>query len=315
MTEIAVINQPGLQTTVQDAGRFGSRHLGTPQSGAADRLSLALANAAVGNSWDASALECTLMGPSLTFQTDIVFAIVGADMQVVLNNTPIALYEAILAKPGDVLVLGAAKTGARAYIAFAGGVDGASFLESRSTYLPAQLGGIDGHALHTNDIVKKGDINPSQPLDIPTAMRAQFQHDWILRACDGPDIDAFDEKTIAQFFSTPFSADRRGDRIGVRLVGATITPDNTTSMKSSAVFPGTVQCPPDGAPFLLGADAQTVGGYRRIAQVIDADLPLTGQIRPSDRIWFRRTSSQEARTIATQKASLFAPVLEGFRFG
>jgi len=48
------------------------------------------------------------------------------------------------------------------------------------------------------------------------------------------------------------------------------------------VFPGTVQCPESGAPFLLSVDAGTVGGYPRVAQIVRADRHLLGQLRPGD---------------------------------
>jgi len=314
MTAIASIHQPGLQTTVQDAGRSGGRHLGVPQSGAADRLSLALANAAVGNPWDAPALECAMTGPTLTFEANTGFAIAGADMGATLNNVSISPYERKSAVPGDRLTLRSAKTGARAYIAFAGGVAGEEFLNSASTYLPACVGGLNGRALRAGDAIQKRGMAMLAPADIPGALRAQFGRDYILRATEGPDSDRFDPTTIARFFSAPFTADARGDRMGVRLNGEAITPDDAKTMKSSAVFPGTVQCPNDGLPFLLGPDAQTVGGYPRIAQIIDADLSLTGQIRPGDRIWFRRSTPEKARETTVQRQMLIASFVPNFSF-
>ncbi len=312
MTVIATFHQPGLQTTIQDAGRRGARHLGVPQSGAADRVSLAFANAALGNPWDAPALECTMTGPALSFAVDINFAIAGADMDARLNDRPIDRYQSTSAKTGDRLALGAAKTGARAYIAFAGGVAGCAFFNSVSTYIPAGLGGLNGHALHAGDVLRSRKIDALEPIEIPDALHPNFGHDWILRTTEGPDTENFNPKTIRNFFSAPFNADHRGDRMGLRLIGAKAAPEKAPAMKSAAVFPGTVQCPPDGAPILLGPDAQTVGGYRRIAQVIDVDLPLIGQIRPGDRIWFRRINAQTARQTSLQRQRLIASFISDF---
>jgi biotin-dependent carboxylase-like uncharacterized protein len=312
MTVIATFHQPGLQTTIQDAGRRGARHLGVPQSGAADRVSLAFANAALGNPWDAPALECTMTGPALEFEMDIDFAIAGADMDAHLNDEPVGGYRRIGAKPGDRLVLGAAQAGARGYIAFAGGIVGVEFFNSVSTYMPAGLGGLEGRALRTGDAICSREAGALEPVEIPDALHPNFGHDWILRATEGPDTENFNPKTIRNFFSAPFNADQRGDRMGLRLIGAKAAPEKALAMKSAAVFPGTVQCPPDGAPILLGPDAQTVGGYRRIAQVIDADLPLIGQIRPGDRIWFRRIDAQTARQTSLQRQRLIASFISDF---
>jgi biotin-dependent carboxylase-like uncharacterized protein len=312
MTVMATLHQPGLQTTIQDAGRRGGRHLGLPQSGAGDRVSFAFANALVGNPWDAPALECTMTGPALKFEKNINFALAGADMDARLNDQPVDRYQNANAKPGDQLVLSAAKAGARAYIAFAGGVAGCAFFNSVSTYIPAGLGGLEGRALRTGDVLRSRKTDTLEPVEIPDVLHPDFGHDWILRATEGPDTENFNPKTIRNFFSAPFNADQRGDRMGLRLIGAKTSPEEAPAMKSAAVFPGTVQCPPDGAPILLGPDAQTVGGYRRIAQVIDADLPLIGQIRPGDRIWFRRTNAQSARQTTLQRQRLIASFVSGF---
>ncbi len=312
MMAIATIDRPGLQTTIQDAGRRGARHLGVPQSGAADRVCLAFANAAVGNRWDAPALECTMTGPALSFEMDIGFALSGADMGALLNDEPVGRYQTISARPGDRLALGAAQAGARAYIAFAGGMAGFAFFDSVSTYMPAGLGGLEGRALRTGDTIGSRKATMMAPVDIPDTLRPHFGHDWILRATEGPDTESFNPKTVRHFFSAPFKAGRRGDRMGLRLIGAEMISEDARAMKSSAVFPGTVQCPPDGAPILLGPDAQTVGGYRRIAQVIDADLPLIGQIRPGDRIWFRRIKAQTARQTTLQRQILIASFVSDF---
>ena len=313
MSKIATVIKPGPQTTVQDAGRMGARHLGVPQSGAADRISFALANAVVGNDWSAPALECPLGGISLKFAAPCAFAIGGADMHATLSDAPVASYETCTAKPGDLLDMKHATTGARIYIAFSGGVASNEFLGSAATHIPAQLGGINGRALKAGDIIARhGGWN--SPIDIPADLRPTLGHDWFLRATPGPDADAFDPKTQRRFFTTMFTADQRADRMGIRLSGSEIVPAQPSPMKSSAVFPGTVQCPPDGAPFLLLADAQTLGGYRRIAQIIDADLHLSGQIRPGDRIWFQKVSPEDARRITMQRASYYASILNGFSF-
>ncbi len=314
MTAIAEILSPGLFTSVQDSGRAGLRHLGVPQSGAADRLSLACANAALGNPLGASALEATLTGPTLKFECDVSFCIAGADMSAALNDKTIPLYQPIEAGKGNILTLSAAKIGARSYIAFRGGVAGENFLGSFSTYSPAALGGIEGRALKKGDHLAGAGLKALSAQAIPRSLRPQFTHDFILRASLGPDAAMIKPANLEKFFASAWSVDRRAGRMGARLTGADIALADAHPMNSSAVFPGTVQCPPDGAPFLLLADAQTLGGYPRIAQLIAADLPLAGQIRPGDRVWFRKVSAEAACDITLQKQALIGASLPAFSF-
>ncbi len=313
MNAVAKVISSGPQTTVQDAGRTGLRHLGVPQSGAADRVSFALANASVGNHWDAPALECALGGLALEFTRKSAFALGGADMMATLNGAPIPQYQQCPVQPGDRLALNQARIGLNGYVAIEGGVAGADFLGGVATHLPARLGGIEGRALQSGDVVANKDSSGT-PTEISAHLRPSLSHDWFLRAIPGPEFNLFNAAAQGRFFSSSFIADRRGDRMGVRLNGDPMTTQDTSPMKSSAVFPGTVQCPPDGAPFVLLSDAQTLGGYPRIAQIIDADLPLAGQIRPGDRIWFRETTPEAARSITVQRASYYSDIVKGFRF-
>jgi len=68
-------------------------------------------------------------------------------------------------------------------------------------------------------------------------------------------------------------------------------------------------CPPDGRPFLLGPDAQTTGGYPRIAQVILADRHLIGQLSPGAKIQFVNISPQRATEIFREKLKQLRPWL------
>lgn len=315
MTAFATILRAGAETTVQDAGRAHAQHLGVPQSGAADRLSFALANAVAGNPWNAPALECASLGPEIKFTKHVQFAIGGADMEPVLNGDPIAAYARIHATPGDILALGAAQRGLRSYIAVSGGIVGDVVFNSASTFAPAQLGGIDGRALRTGDALEFGTAQQGPTSELPSTALPMLSGDCVLRVTCGPEFSLFDEAQQKAFFSEPFVASRRGNRMGVELGGGAILPPDDFSMVSSPVFPGTVQCPPSGAPFILLADAQTVGGYARIAQIIDADLHLAGQFRPGAKIWFHRVSEEAARLISAQQTAFYSAFVPGFHFG
>ncbi len=311
MRVAARVVAPGLSTTVQDLGRPGLRHLGVPLSGAADPVSLALANVCVGNPSEATALECTVNGPTLLFETSASFAVGGADMNARLNGQPLPQFKRVTADCGETLELGIARTGARSYIAIEGGIKGEAFLGSCSTFLPASLGGIEGRALRAGDIIESGVVETTTPREIPEPFLPRVNSTVVLRATPGPETQHLSERGMEQLFSTGWTVGRRADRMGVRLEGPPLDVLKNSPMASSPVFPGTVQCPPDGAPFLLLVDAQTIGGYPRVAQVIGADRYLAGQLRPGNEVWFRSTMHREARDIALRKAALFEGFLPG----
>ena len=72
-------------------------------------------------------------------------------------------------------------------------------------------------------------------------------------------------------------------------------------MQSVAVFPGTVQLPPDGRPIVLLADAQTIGGYPVVGQVIEADLPLAVQLRPGEEVRLKPVAIADARAAVHER--------------
>ena len=279
------ILKPGLQTTIQGAPRSGLRHLGMPASGAADPLSLALANRLVGNASLTAGLEITLWGATLRFEGDGIIAVTGAKSGLELNGKRVKRHRALDVTSGDELVLHPAKAGARNYLAFAGGVDAEPVLGSASTYLPARLGGINGQALTAGDIIETG-ANGGGPVvrKTPKSFRPRATSSWALRASAGPEADLLDEDTRFDLFDTNFSIGERADRMGLELLGMRIEIASEGRMPSAPVFPGTVQCPESGRPFLLSVDAQTTGGYPRIAQVARVDRHLIGQLRPGNHV-------------------------------
>ena len=133
---------PGLLTSVQDLGRPGYFHLGIPIGGAMDRLALRAANLLVGNEEGAAGLEAVFVGPKLRFESDTVIAITGADMPAKLDGQDIPSWTSVAVKAGQDLSFDFLQSGARIYIAVAGGIDVPLALGSRSTYPIGALGGL-----------------------------------------------------------------------------------------------------------------------------------------------------------------------------
>ena len=294
--------QPGLFTTVQDLGRPGHRAAGVPLSGAADPVSLRLANLLVGNAEGAAAIECTLLGPTLRFEQDSLVALVGGDFP----GLPGGVATRVAA--GTVLPLGHATKGCRGSLAVAGGIEVEPVLGSRSTLVLAALGGFAGRPLRAGDglVVGASETASSRWAAVmPPRGRSQA-----LRVIPGEQVEAF----ATQAWRQGFRASSRSDRMGVRLEGDPLPGAAAfAGMASVAVFPGTVQVPPDGQPIVLLADAQTIGGYPVLGQVIAADLPRMAQLRPGDDLRFEPVTLAEARAALLQREAEIAAVREANR--
>lgn len=307
------ILQSGAQTLIMDAGRSGHRHQGIPGGGAADKLSFAIANHLVGNKWDTPALECALGGLHIRFNKDCVIALSGAQMWSQNQGLNLPMNKAVPVGAGDILTMSFTRAGCRAYLAVAGGIKAAPFMESVSTYLPAKLGGLNGEALKTGDVLEigevKGDIRSLPNGHIPT-----LSNHVVLRAAKGPEWEHLSNASKRYLFTTPFYATSATDRMGSRLKGDQVTLKQPLKMTSSPLLPGSLQIPPDGQPILALADGHCTGGYARALQVIQADLWLLGQIAPGAAISFRRSLSQEAEVILRGKNSYYADLIPGFSF-
>lgn len=301
---LKIIN-PGMLTTVQDLGRTGQRRVGLPVGGAVDAFAFRLANLLVGNEPDAAGLEMTLVGAEIEFQTDALVAVTGADMGGLALNRPHAV------KAGERIKFGAAQHGARSYLAIAGGVDVPVVLGGRGTDLRSGLGGWQGRAL------QKGDELPVVATaravvglwSIDQRILPAYSAEPVLRTVVGAQAPEFSGGISRGVFKVT----SQSDRMGLRLTGAKLPRNTATELLSSAVSPGTVQVPPDGEPIVLLADAQTIGGYPRIAHVIRADWPLLAQLRPGDSVRFKNLKIAEAHRLWREQERNLALLRQGLR--
>ena len=278
------------------------RHLGIPASGAADPLSMALANRLVGNAADECALECPLGMVSLTAQIDNAIGIAGASAEVQIEGRPVPMHQTLFLRAGETVSIGPPESGARIYLAVTGGFLAEDFLGSRSTCLPAGFGGMGGRALKAGDVLDTDTAaHDAGSCATPDNMRQAFSNSYALRCVPGPD------EGIVEGWETDqeFSATRRADRTGVEITGSWPIPEQAALKPSAPVFPGTVQLTPSGAAFVLLPDAQTTGGYPHVLQVTRVDRHLLGQIRPGDRIQFLRRSPERAAEELRDKIEYF----------
>lgn len=299
------VRRAGMHTTVQDLGREGWREQGVPLSGAADALALRVANLIVGNPEDAAGLEFTLVGPELEFRTAAVIALGGAAVAGLPGGRPLKV------AAGTTLRIGALARGCRGYLAVAGGIAVPPVMGSRSTYARAGLGGWQGRRLRDGDLlpVASGRRELRGGWQVDPRMLPAPAADAEVRVVAGAQAGEF----AADWSAASFHVSRHSDRMGVRLEGGPVRRLAGAELLSSPVVPGTVQVPPDGNPIVLLADAQTVGGYPRIAHVVSVDLPVIAQLRPGDRVRFREIPLAEARALMAAQEQALRLLREGVR--
>lgn len=289
--------------TIQDLGRRGARRFGVSTSGAMDPVAVEAGNALLGNDRNAAGIEVQTFPFRLSFGADIAFALTGADCDAKLGDRAVPPWWCMRAKAGDVLTIGPPRRGARVYLTVAGGIDVPRVLGSRSTHLRAAFGGLDGRALQAGDIVPVGAPRDAcarcdfgaEPPEL-TNTETDPSEDRVLqaRAMRAGEHDLFSKEMQAAFWSTRWKISAQSDRGGYRLTGGQLTLAEPVEMRSHGVVAGVVQVPPSGEPIIQMSDANTAGGYPKIATVIQADLWRLGQARPGSFIAFREVSYEDA---------------------
>jgi len=291
------VMRPGLFTTIQDRGRWGHQASGVSVSGAVDLVSHRVANLLVGNEADAATLEVTLVGPELRIEGPARIAVAGADLRPSIDGATVRMGAPVACRAGSVLRFGERATGARAYLAFDGGIDTPLVLGSRATHVGAALGGLDGRALRAGDRLPlgvSGGVRPLRTIAHVKGSDPKVAGGARLRVMPGPQDDFFPEAAFALLERSRFIVTPQSNRMGYRLSGTAVPRIPNREMISDAAFVGGIQVPASGEPILLMSDRQTTGGYPHVATVITADLPLAGQLAPGDWVEFERCTRAEA---------------------
>ncbi|WP_413735976.1 biotin-dependent carboxyltransferase family protein [Sodalis sp. RH21] len=306
---------PGLYTTLQDEGRFGYEDCGVPPSGAMDEMSFAIANALVGNPGSAGALEFTLTGATLRLTGDshCRFAITG-DIYFTLDERPLAPYCSYPLRPGGTLRIIRARSGARGYLAVAGGFTARPVMGSVSTLTRAGLGGFAGRPLQKGDwlALNSTDTRPAAAGRPVQRLLPQYEH-RPLRVVAGPQDDHFDGAGFARFLGGDYIISGQSDRMGYRLTGDAVPHVKGFNIISDAISRGSIQIPGNGQPIIAMNDRQTTGGYPKIATVIRADLARLGQHKPGDKVSFECVSVEKAESLWIGRQKLLQSWLRELR--
>ncbi|WP_295720522.1 biotin-dependent carboxyltransferase family protein [uncultured Halovibrio sp.] len=262
------VEQAGPLALLQDAGRFGVRHLGMTQGGPMDWYAAGWANALLGNAQAAPVLEITIGGLSLVAETSTTLSLTGADLGATVNGQPLTPWQRFELHPGDRLAFDLPRAGLRAYLGIPGGWQGETSLGSVACVTREGLGGHKGggRPLESGDRLAFPQQEPGRfPAEthVPKAQRMDYQQPARLGLIPGGQAARFDGYSLYQAFNHQWTIDTRTDRMGIRLTGPELVCRHT-AMISEGIPAGAVQVPADGQPICLMNDRQTIGGYPRL---------------------------------------------------
>nr|WP_288256969.1 urea carboxylase [uncultured Pseudomonas sp.] len=309
----------GTQTSVQDCpGRLGYWAVGVPPSGPMDSRALRLGNCLLGNDEGAAALEITMSGPLLRFNTDAVVAVTGAEIPLSVDGVEQPMNTALLIQAGSTLALGTiAGSGARSYLSIRGGIQVPDYLGSKSTFTLGQFGGHGGRALRAGDVLHLLPLSDtSNGAQLPAELCPALPAVRELRVIYGPHgaPEYFTPGYVDSFLATDWEVHFNSSRTGVRLIGpkpewvrdsggeAGLHPSN---IHDNPYAIGAVDFTGD-MPVILGPDGPSLGGFVCLVTIIEADLWQLGQLKAGDKVRFVPVEIATARELAQSNAREYA---------
>ena len=297
------ILKPGVQTTVQDIGRYGYSHFGISSSGAADLFSFRLGNIIVGNTEELAGIEMTLLGADFQFNSDAVIAITGSPFNLSLDRQEIPYNQSIHVKKNQILSVGITKGGARSYLLVKGGIKTENYLNSKTTHVMSGMGGFMGRPLKKGDMLE---IDENSKINITDISNNLDEIDTsIIRINKGLQSSYFSDSTWAAFTSKMFTVSEVFSRMGIRLKGNPIHSSKGNEILTEGIPLGAIQVPGGGEPIISFVEHQTTGGYPKIANVISADLCKVGQLKPGDKFQFELISFEDAEILRLEQEAIF----------
>ncbi|MDV6319433.1 biotin-dependent carboxyltransferase family protein [Chromohalobacter sp. HP20-39] len=292
-----IVERAGPLALLQDGGRFGVRHLGVTQGGAADWVSLGWANWLLGNAAQAPGVEITVGGLVLYAEDSATLALTGADLGATLDDAPLVPGTRFTITAGQRLAFESPRVGLRAYLAFPGGLDATPVLGSVASTVRESLGGLDGQGrvLDEGDCLTwAGTAGAERTLPSGMGTLPGDGERVTLALVSGAQIADFSGTSVFEAFNTPWQVDQRADRMGVRLTGSELRYLGE-GMVSEGIPLGAVQVPADGQPIVLLNDRQTIGGYPRLGALTPLACARLAQCQPGTEVWLTPVAAGQAR--------------------
>lgn len=303
-----LVKQAGVLSLIQDAGRFGTFNIGLTNGGPVDLLAFHWANRLCSNTLNATAIEISIGGLTLTAQVDTTLAVTGANMPLTINGEIKALWRSYHVKAGDVIALGFAAQGVRCYLAVADGFNVTPSFGSTATVCREGIGGIQGGKLLAGDVLacapNKANSSAKKNLLLADKQRPQYTDEIILHTVPSYQQHHFSSYQQRLFFSNEYTVSQSFDRMGYRLEGQAIACD-IDGILSEGICHGAVQIPADGQPIVLLNDRQTIGGYPKIGAVSSIDTGKLGQLNQGGKVRFEPISMEQAHNLFHLNLSRF----------
>ncbi|MBL4911480.1 MAG: biotin-dependent carboxyltransferase [Alteromonadaceae bacterium] len=294
-----IVKQAGIHTLIQDLGRFGYHAIGLTNGGPLDYQAFYWANSLCQNPANSSALEITLGGLELTAISATKIAVTGATVALFINNQAKALWRSHTINSGDIIRLGFAKRGMRAYLAVVGGFQIPKSFGSSATVCRESIGGLQGKALINNDFLPIKTLSAKVEVDfsLPEKYRPIYMNEVVLRTIVGYQYQHFSRLAQQLFFSSEFTVSEHCDRMGYRLANDNIKSHISADIDgvlSEGICHGAIQIPADGQPIVLLNDRQTIGGYPKVGAVIALDTNKLAQLGQGAKVYFEEISMEDA---------------------
>jgi antagonist of KipI len=309
------ILKAGILDTIQDIGRFGYQHLGINPSGVMDKYAVRIANMLVGNPSEEAVIEMHFPAPVFLFDQPAIIALAGADFNASINGEPVPVNQPLIINKSSVLQFHSMKNKARCYLAVKSGFKIKKWLNSYSTNLKAEAGGMDGTKLNKDDSIQLNDSSDySKILSADDFKILPWKANEIWDATETKEIFVLpgqewgwlNEESQKNFLSKIYSITNKSDRMGYQLNGEALQTMDKKELVSSCVCFGTIQLLPDGQMIILMADHQTTGGYPRPGYIISAFIATgANESWRQNSICFHHT--KKSRRSADKSTTAFAP--------
>lgn len=286
-------------STIQDEGRRNVLQYGLSASGPMDRVAFRQTQSQFDGACGANLIEFGMLGGTFRYTgPEILCAFAGGQFQLKINDKIQPWPVKTLLKDGDIIDISAGPSGMYAYCRFEKTLKLAPVLNSYTTNLAAGVGGLEGRALKVGDVLQfsnETSIAPQIRKINPTSAEANIP----IRVLPGLHADLLGPVMWHKLFDAPFKISTSLDRMGIRLNDPQKRFDvsGLKSIVSDAVVAGDIQILGDGTPVILMRDHQPVGGYPRIATIIDADQDRLAQMRPNTEISFQSVSLKTAHDL------------------
>ena len=293
------VEREGINTTFQDNGRKNYNHIGIPISGVMDRRNYILANSLLKKSLDSPVIEFAYQGPLLKYYGrklciaitgDVKFQIIKSNQQIIEGDT----YKVYLIENNDKIDIQSTTNSVYGYLSINENLIIDNIWGSVSTNTIAKIGANNGNKLSKEQKIIIDHKNKSTSLTNLNFANSKIE---FIRVLKSTNFNFFSKDAQQKFFNSEFKVTKLSNRMGMRLEGKKLENIINTNIKSEGLVKGVVQVPSDGNPIVMLADHGTIGGYPKIANVINADLDKLVQMPPGSVIKFKEVSLQDAEKL------------------